>query len=378
MTPDHGEHAGIDQGISQAPFRYCAMPAAKPQTLAPNLAPNRTRAILMLANKWANGTRLQYYFFTEPQADGELVTLNDGSREWRTWVGSEPDRDIVRTAFSRWKALGIGIEFAETAKREEAEIRIGFMPGDGSWSYVGTDILGHGPKERTMNFGWSLLGHDGPDTALHEIGHSLGLPHEHQNPNAGIIWKEEAVYTALAGPPNNWTREETFYNIIRKIPPDAVQGSSWDPDSIMHYPFEAGLIMKPAQYAGGLRPTGGLSPRDITWVKTFYPQQDQNGFRKLNIAESQPLNVDAGGQADFLFEAPATRKYKVQTFGSCDTQIVIFEEVDGQWRYLSADDDSGEDRNALIDVRLRDGKRYAVRVRLKYDPGGAPPSVMLW
>ena len=42
--------------------------------------------------------------------------------------------------------------------------------------------------------------------------------------------------------PNSWPREKTFWNIIRKIPPDSVQGSSWDPDSIMHYPFEAGLI----------------------------------------------------------------------------------------------------------------------------------------
>ena len=72
----------------------------------------------------------------------------------------------------------------------------------------------------------------------HEIGHTIGFPHEHQNPNAGIVWDEEAVYRALGGPPNNWSRETTFHNIIRKIQPDRVQGSTWDPDSVMHYPFE--------------------------------------------------------------------------------------------------------------------------------------------
>jgi hypothetical protein len=44
------------------------------------------------------------------------------------------------------------------------------------------------------------------DTALHGIGHTLGLPHEHQNPNAGIVWDEKTVYTSLGGPPNSWPR----------------------------------------------------------------------------------------------------------------------------------------------------------------------------
>ena len=59
--------------------------------------------------------------------------------------------------------------------------------------------------------------------------------------------------------PNEWDRAKTFYNIIRKINPDAVQGSNWDPDSIMHYPFEARLIKEPSRYQTGLQPQGGLS-----------------------------------------------------------------------------------------------------------------------
>jgi hypothetical protein len=38
------------------------------------------------------------------------------------------------------------------------------------------------------------------------------------------------VYTSLGGPPNNWPREKTQWNILRKIEPDTVQGSNWDPD----------------------------------------------------------------------------------------------------------------------------------------------------
>jgi hypothetical protein len=37
------------------------------------------------------------------------------------------------------------------------------------------------------------------------------------------------VYKELGGPPNNWSRQETFYNIIRKIDVNEVDGGPWDP-----------------------------------------------------------------------------------------------------------------------------------------------------
>jgi hypothetical protein len=47
--------------------------------------------------------------------------------------------------------------------------------------------------------------------------------------SAGIVWDEEAVYKELGGPPNNWSRQETFFNIIRKIDVNEVDGGPWDP-----------------------------------------------------------------------------------------------------------------------------------------------------
>lgn len=364
--------------IHGAEHRYCSLPVTDPPRLPDGLAPNRARVLLVLANKWANGTVLHYHFFTDPDRDGEMVTFTDGTQEWRSWVGGEDQRAVVREAFAAWKALGIGLAFEEVAERAEAEIRIGFMPGDGAWSYVGTDILAQGPNERTMNFGWNLLGADGMDTALHEIGHTLGLPHEHQNPRAGIVWDEEAVYASLAAPPNRWSRDQTYHNIIRKIAPDSVQGSDWDRDSVMHYPFEAGLILVPEAYrTQPLIPAGGLSPRDVTWIRTFYPPIEGE-LPVLERGVSQMLEVAPGGQANFAVTPSATDRYHIQTFGACDTQIVVFEEVAGTWRYLAADDDSGHDRNALVRVRLRRGRRYAVRVRLKHAAGAIRPAVMLW
>ena len=361
-----------------ADAQFCAIPAVPPPVFSPNVTPERLEALLVTDNKWANGTILHYYFF-DRETDGEEVIFTDGTKQFRSWVGAEDQREMVRRAFQKWKDLGMGLNFREVSDRDDAEVRIGFMSGDGSWSHIGTYILNLGANERTMNFGWSLTARPGGlDTATHEIGHTLGMPHEHQNPNSGIEWNEEAVYAALALPPNGWSREVTFYNIIRKLDPGEVRGSDWDPDSIMHYPFGSGLIRKPEAYANGLRPHGGLSPRDIAYIKQFYPPLEDSDLQELLPSRSVPLNLAIGEQANFLVRPDATRYYNIRTFGACDTIIVLFEDENGSWRYRTADDDAGEDRNATLRVKLIKGHRYAVRVRLKYSDLSSPPAVMMW
>lgn len=379
MPVDPGGADPADDSMAGETRYYCSVPATPEPILPPNVTGDRARAIITTANKWVNGTLIHYYFFDNKEKDGETVHFSNGTKEWRTWVGAKEQLAVVRQAFEAWKKIGIGLEFKEVSSREEAEVRVGFMKGDGSWSYIGTSVLDFGANKRTMNFGWDLTrGPDGLDTALHEIGHTLGLPHEHQNPYAGIVWDEEAVYAELARPPNSWERGKTFYNIIRKITPDTVQGSNWDANSIMHYPFEAGLIRKPEDYAGGLHPQGGLSARDVAWVKSFYPSLEGEAMVELKPSQSQQLALRDGEQQNFLFKPSATRQYNVQTFGSSDTVIALFENVDGDWRYLTADDDGGEERNASLRVKLTSGRSYALRVRLKYSGTVSSPAVMLW
>lgn len=377
QTPEEQPKNQQEQATSVP--HYCSARHSDIRTFSPEVSTERQRLIVVNDKKWVNGTILRYYFFTE-DTDGEYVFSTNGSRTWRTWKGSKREMDVVRDAFKEWADVGIGLEFKEVFNREEAEIRIGFMDGDGAWSYIGRDILEISSNNRTMNFGWNIAQErDGIDVAIHEIGHTLGFPHEHQNPNAGIVWDEDAVYESLAGHPNYWPPDVTYRNIIRKINPDEVQGSNWDPDSIMHYPFGRGMIRSPREYRNGLSPKPGLSPRDKSWVKHFYPPIDKRDeLPQLEAMKSVTFNLQPSEQKDFVFIPELTKDYNIGTFGEMDTVMVLFEDINGDLQYRDGDDDSGKDYNALIKMKLIKGNRYVIRLRLyfKYQTGDS--AIMVW
>jgi hypothetical protein len=147
----------------------------------------------------------------------------------------------------------------------------------------------------------------------------------------------------------------------------------------MHYPFEPGLIKTPEQYyTAGLFPQPGLSERDITWVKSFYPPLEPDKYPLLKPFQSVALEISAGEQLDFVIEPNVTRYYEIRTFGVSDTVMVLFEDDNGNLRYLTADDDSGEDYNARIRIRMLKGRHYVLRIRLYYSDRTGETVVMMW
>ena len=303
---------------------------------------------------WVNGTTLHYYFFD-------------------TTSGSA---DVVRQAIRQWKEVGIGLDFEEVKNAQEAEIRIGFVDGEGSWSYVGIDANNVAASERTMNFGWDLTSMGGLDTALHELGHVLGLSEEHRNPHSGIIWNEEAVYSELAGPPNYWSREQVWQTILSKGDPDNYYGP-WDPDSIMHFPFGPGLIQEPAQYRDGLTPGSGLSAGDREKIRFLYPPITAH-VEGQTVVPLQPvsLNMQPGEQANFTIVTDESRRYDFQTSGPAQVVMMLFEDRNGELTVVRADDNTGQERSAALHADISTKKQYKIRVRL-FERGG-DAVLMMW
>jgi hypothetical protein len=327
--------------------KLCSQPKLILQPLPPGIG--ETRAFFILSNnkKWVNGTLIKYMFVEGPKEQ----------------------RDVVKKAFQQWKDLGIGLSFSETDQVDESIVRIGFDQTDGSWSYVGRDILTIPKPDRTMNFGWDLTADAyGLTTALHEIGHTIGFQHEHQSPFAGIVWNTDAVYREFSGPPNNWPKDQIDSNIINKIPANQLTGSKWDPTSIMEYEFGPGLVIEPAEFKVGIFPPGILSSVDIKGVTSFYPDMTAASIVDLKVLQCATITAKSGEQANFTFTPTATRKYTFQTFGEMDTVMVVSEKGDKENHYLSGDDDSGAEKNTKIGLPLVKERTYLVNVRVLFSP----------
>lgn len=349
-----------DPAVAPAVLRLCAnrehLPDPLPDLDGGNIY--RTEAIRLCARKWTNGSTLGYCFL-----------------ERDLWQWDNPQRASVRAAFQTWQDLGIGLSFREEPNEAKAAILIGHMMNDDSFSFVGTDVLRHRDRERTMNFAVDLTTSWGHATALHEIGHTLGLEHEHQNPWSGIQWNEP-VALAKYRHSTQWDDDKIRRNIFEKMPANQAQGSNWDPHSIMHYPVEPGAMQLPHPYdATGVGENITLSPQDMAWVRYWYPAN-------LALTPADPgscniLSAKSGDQAAFSLTPAQSGFYTMAIKGTADAVMVLFEERDDVLHQLEAKNDAGTDANARITTALRKGARYQIQIRTVYADKDTPPQFVI-
>jgi serralysin len=187
--------------------------------------------------------------------------------------GDESLRQRVREVAERWTEPGMANLMIQWVDAAPSEIRIAFVQGDGSWSYLGTECQGIPEPEPTMNYGWLTPDSDDAElqrVVLHEFGHALGLIHEHQNPEGGIQWNVPAVIDDLSGPPNNWDEATIRHNVLDHYPKEEVDATPVDAESIMMYPIPAAWTLD--GFSAELN--DDLSEEDVAFIQDAYAKEE--------------------------------------------------------------------------------------------------------
>ena len=215
----------------------------------PGLAPieGAERAAVLREAQWQPGTEIPVTFLS----------------------GSEALRARVRTVAEEWVGNNMARLSFKWVDDPMAAIRIDFVQGNGSWSYLGTVCRQIAPPQATMNYGWLTDASSDADVrsvVLHEFGHALGMIHEHQNPKGGIVWNEAAVISDLSGPPNNWDEATIRSNVLDKYASNAVAATEVDAESIMMYPIPAAWT--DGKFTAGFN--GKLSDFDRDLIRKVY------------------------------------------------------------------------------------------------------------
>jgi serralysin len=240
----------LDVPLSESPSAIAeaeAKAAAEHATAGP-LSP--IEAALAKAKKWRKGRTLKVRFLDGDPSLQQKVA--DAAKEWT-------------------EHANVGLDFSNDP---DAEIRVAFQQGGGSWSAVGTDALVEEwfPRnEPTMNFGWLTPTSSDEEIAsvvLHEFGHALGLIHEHQQPKADIAWNKELIYRQLGGPPNNWSRDVVDHNVFNRLAKSELNFSDYDKTSIMHYFFPPEWTTDGTVF----QENAALSDIDKAFIKKQYPR----------------------------------------------------------------------------------------------------------
>lgn len=266
---------------------------------------DRLRAAFQTDKLWPEGTTIRYGFLgTGNQiprtsiADLEDARTHGGSVRpldpLQKKLEGVPVTDAIRRIIKERIQPIVGLKFVYVDNPKHANVRIAFDPDGGAWSLVGTDCL-HVKSKPTMNLGWYDVG-----TVLHEFGHVLGMVHEHQNPKGDdghpnpIDWNDPKVY-AWAAQTQGWDKQTTEKNILSKYANDQINGSEFDPLSMMLYFFPKSLTLNNEGTHQNLR----MSGTDVLWINKMYPRSPETPqvFYQKTYGISLPEALAAGKAA---------------------------------------------------------------------------------
>lgn len=203
----------------------------------------------------------------------ERFRWTDGVVPYEIRPGFTPaDRQEIIDAISHWQD-STNIRFV---RRTTQVNYVYFRPGSGCSSFVG---MRGGAQAITLSSGCSK------GNVIHEIGHAVGLWHEHtrEDRDRHVRIRFENIRAGVAG---NFTKRVN----------DGVDVGAYDFKSIMHYPRKAFSkngqdTIVPIRYTGSFGQRSGLSTGDISSVRWMYPNLNPSRtWQGVQFRGSVPAN----------------------------------------------------------------------------------------
>jgi hypothetical protein len=286
------------------------------QTSGPDGA---SRAAFLTRALWRQGSTIRIFFIepvpddlpwqapftTDPEfLDPLYETLQGISKKniIQPEKGLVDPKTLVRRVVEERIAPYVNLKFEFVTDPAKSDIRILFRKGIGCSSVVGVStnrlkfsqggenaIQPKGEPEPTMTYGWLDV-----STVLHEFCHALGMIHEHQNPKGNPIqWNNSAVYCHFKKSNPGWSDKDIDKNILEPYDKNRVNGSEFDPASIMIYSFpetvecnKQSLPLTLNSPPLKVNPNYKLSNMDIEILKEMYPFGRE---RNVENVENKPF-----------------------------------------------------------------------------------------
>ena len=230
------------------------------------------RALFLSSTLWVNGSSITVGFYPVPEKAPQWYTIDQLTTNVPQGYSVDPIEfkarqisnipDAVKYVIQQRLQPLVNIKFVFVDDVSTADVRVAFDTTKGSNSFVGTQIKDVDPTEPTMNLAWLDVG-----TFIHEFCHTLGMVHEHQTPfGFPIQWNLPVLYK-WGESTQGWDQNETYQQIVKKYNTDQVNGSVYDPYSVMLYFFSPSLTLNNQ----GTTENHQLSVMDKQWLSSIYP-----------------------------------------------------------------------------------------------------------